>query len=161
MTLALPASAQLCPGDTNGDLRVSVDEVIGAVNSALDGCRPPTLERCPTGLDDAAVPNPACTWIGSYNHACGARIMLTLIGRNTLMVGLTPREPLGFSGVFNPNGTGRYVHYNIGENVPTGGTASIDAATGDLIVDGPVFGEIATGCRFEGFRGEFIGLAYW
>lgn len=48
------AVAQQCPGDLNGDNEVTIDEVITAVNAALNGCVPPV----PTAT---ASPSPSPT----------------------------------------------------------------------------------------------------
>jgi hypothetical protein len=41
---ALPAAAQVCPGDVDGSGDVTVDEIVRAVNSGLNGCEPESDE---------------------------------------------------------------------------------------------------------------------
>jgi parallel beta-helix repeat protein len=66
LTTAL-ALAQQCPGDLNGDGVVTVDEILTAVNAALDGCPQPTPPPAP--------PNPlfvgargSNTNLGDHDH---------------------------------------------------------------------------------------------
>jgi hypothetical protein len=41
------AGPQPCPGDSNGDDRVTIDEIVAAVNSALRQCPPSILSFVP------------------------------------------------------------------------------------------------------------------
>ncbi len=68
--LALPAGAQ-CQGDFNGDGMVLVNELIVAVNNALNGC--PTA-ACPINFSDDNSGNGTtdCFYTGRWNQSCGA-----------------------------------------------------------------------------------------
>ena len=83
LVLAAPALGQ-CPGDVNGDRRVTVAELVQAVNAALDGCDEPTpsatarptatpvaITGCPVRFtdDNTADEAPACWFTGSAS--CG------------------------------------------------------------------------------------------
>src|SRR5262245_58250294 len=80
------AIAQCC-GDCNGDGRVSISDLVTAVNNALDNCGAPTSTptRIPT-----ATPTPqnrcpstftnnqgACLFNGRFNQGCGASLSST------------------------------------------------------------------------------------
>lgn len=52
--LATPTAANDCPGDLNGDNEVTIDEIITAINSALNGCpdtAPALSVGCPGDLN--------------------------------------------------------------------------------------------------------------
>lgn len=83
LVLAAPALGQ-CPGDVNGDRRVTVAELVQAVNAALSGCdeatpsatarptaTPVAITGCPVRLtdDNTADESPACVFTGSAT--CG------------------------------------------------------------------------------------------
>lgn len=68
--LATPAGAQ-CLGDFNDDLQVQINELILAVNNALNGCGPPP---CPIDFSDDNTPNGSqdCFYTGRWSATCGA-----------------------------------------------------------------------------------------
>lgn len=93
LVLSICTSARAaCPGDTNGDRVVTIDEIISAVNAALYGCEPPPTPTptsapvgCPVPFDrdtraDAEVCNYngyatvgvllGAIWAGDGSHAC-------------------------------------------------------------------------------------------
>lgn len=48
--LSAAAVAQTCPGDLNGDRQVTIDELVSAVNAALNGCDGASVTRSPTPI---------------------------------------------------------------------------------------------------------------
>lgn len=82
LLLAVRAGGQqcsnACPGDLNSDGQVTIDELVTAVNSALQECpaRPfPTLIPNPTPISTqctfANTFHALCTYQGRWNAACG------------------------------------------------------------------------------------------
>lgn len=81
LVLLSPAlvTAQCC-GDCNGDGMVAINELVTAVNNALNGCgggptpTPLPTDRCPIdfGDDNTAAGTPDCYYIGRWNASCGA-----------------------------------------------------------------------------------------
>jgi hypothetical protein len=57
-----------CPGDFNLDETTTVDEIVAAVNAALNGCPAPV--GCPIGFDEPTEED-ACFFVGRYHPLCG------------------------------------------------------------------------------------------
>ena len=95
------ASAQCC-GDCNGDGRVTIDELVTAVNKALGSCADATATTQPTATPTpppTATPPPAnrcpftfsdngnlCTFHGSFNRGCGNELDSLLSVNGALVV---------------------------------------------------------------------------
>jgi hypothetical protein len=62
-----PVAAQLCPGDGNQDLMTTVDEIVSAVDSALNGCG----GGCPLHFDEITPEGENCFYLGRWNPLCG------------------------------------------------------------------------------------------
>jgi hypothetical protein len=94
-------SAQCC-GDCNGDGQVTINELITAVNNALNGCTAPTRGRTPTVTrrpTATATPVPRCTvsftsatggsrlcqFRGTYNRGCGNTVTSTFASTGSLL----------------------------------------------------------------------------
>jgi hypothetical protein len=81
LLVAHGARAQ-CKGDFNGDGMVSINELIIAVNNALNGCQgsaptptpTPLTGSCPINFsdDNTGVGTPDCYYTGRWNQTCGA-----------------------------------------------------------------------------------------
>jgi len=56
LCIAASASAQMCPGDLNGDGSVTVDEILVVVNTSLNGCNPPATATATPPLLPSATP---------------------------------------------------------------------------------------------------------
>lgn len=72
--MARVTSAQPCPGDLNGDNEVTIDEVIVAINSALNGCTAaaatPTPSQSPTvTLRPTTTRTPSVTWTATATRS--------------------------------------------------------------------------------------------
>jgi len=65
------AAAAQCCGDCDGDGEVTINELITAVNNALNGCS--AVMPCPIDFaDDNTIPGtPDCYYIGGWNQSCG------------------------------------------------------------------------------------------
>lgn len=105
------APAQTCPGDLNGDHEVTIDEVITAVNAALNGCPAgpsPTASATPSPIP-IATPTPPpvtgchqkfnqntgdfCIFLGHINTTCGSQslpVSFSPLGSFGVFFGLTP-----------------------------------------------------------------------
>ncbi len=58
-----------CPGDFNLDETTTVDEIVAAVDSALNGCPAPV--GCPIAFDEPTADDESCFFVGRYNPLCG------------------------------------------------------------------------------------------
>jgi hypothetical protein len=58
-----------CPGDFNLDENTTVDEIVAAVDSALNGCPAPV--GCPIGFAEPTADDEACYFVGRYHPLCG------------------------------------------------------------------------------------------
>jgi hypothetical protein len=114
---AAPAAAQTCPGDLNGDGEVTVDEIVTAVNAALEGCptppkptptptrssgptatptRPP-VTGCTATFDQATL---GCLFQGRINSTCGgdgSTVNFTVLPGVGVSFSLVPPGALCFS----------------------------------------------------------------
>ncbi len=86
------ANAQQCPGDLNGDNEVTIDEVIVAINSALNGCSAP-----------AATPTPSPTVTLRPSTTRTATVTRTPTATRTATTAVTPTPTTRFRD--NGNGT--------------------------------------------------------
>jgi hypothetical protein len=69
-TLATAATAWArCPGDFNLDEATTVDEIVAAVDAALNGC--PAPAGCPLRFDQPTAEDEACFFVGRYHPLCG------------------------------------------------------------------------------------------
>jgi hypothetical protein len=95
--LAAQATAQMCPGDLNGDGMVDISEVIAAVNSALSGCPVPTPPPfgCPHALNVQFDPF-QCRFRGRWNDNCGGTLTVTLSSNGTIATVALDTNPLFF-----------------------------------------------------------------
>ncbi|MBI3786261.1 MAG: hypothetical protein HY270_22970 [Deltaproteobacteria bacterium] len=109
MFVAFAVKAQVCPGDLNGDHEVTIDELVTAVNAALNGCpavptptATPTPKPTPTAgpitgcsirFDQGA--GDFCIFIGHINTACG---------NQSIPMSFSPFPPLGIFLAMTPPG---------------------------------------------------------
>ncbi len=61
------AESQVCPGDNNQDLMTTVDEIVSAVDTALNGCP----GGCPLHFDEVTPGDETCYYLGRWNPLCG------------------------------------------------------------------------------------------
>jgi hypothetical protein len=62
------AAGQSCPGDVNLDGETTVDEIVSAVNAALNGCPAPL--GCPLRFDEPTG-DEGCFFVGRHHPLCG------------------------------------------------------------------------------------------
>lgn len=114
------ASAQCC-GDCNSDGRVSINELITAVNRSTDGCdagvrtpsrtptRTPTAmagSRCPFDFADDSFGNQqGCSFVGRFNSGCGGTLSAAISGNGAQMVVVFDTTPVVGFGATVTNGT--------------------------------------------------------
>jgi hypothetical protein len=67
--LAADSGWARCPGDFNLDETTTVDEIVAAVDSALNGC--PLPVGCPLRFDQRAGEDELCVFVGRYHPLCG------------------------------------------------------------------------------------------
>jgi hypothetical protein len=79
-----PVLAQQCALDLNNDKRTSIDELITAINQALNGCpggvdatptpkptpTPTPVDRCPLNFNDNNAGQDFCSYIGTLSASC-------------------------------------------------------------------------------------------
>src|SRR5215470_17047753 len=68
--IAGSAGAQQCALDLNGDNQTTIDELIVAINQALEGCGEPTTGTCPFTFDDDNFGGDFCFYVGDLSSSC-------------------------------------------------------------------------------------------
>lgn len=69
LTSTAAQTSARCPGDFNLDETTTVDEIVAAVNAALNGCPAPV--GCPFHFDEATDPDEDCFFVGRHHPICG------------------------------------------------------------------------------------------
>ena len=137
------ALAQSCPGDFNFDHQVTVDEIIGSVNNALNGCPPTWLLGRYTGQDwdYRSCPDPADNGIDAA----------------TLVLDISAQDGLSFSGKLTGTDSGG----DVGEGTITGAVSGTREISGEYTApnesgtfSGTVAGDTCTVLTVT-FSGEF------
>ncbi len=181
-SMAGSAAAQCC-GDCSGDGQVTINELITAVNNALDGCggatpttgrsstptRRPTAtptpgDRCPFQFTDDSRGG-GCAFRGGYNRGCGSELgsLLTTNG-GTLIVALDTMlqtSPVVLFGAQVASATSAnligWSTDNFQTTHPTAGTIQLMDNGSELVIfpNDPPF--MILGCNFVQYVGAYIG----
>ncbi len=178
------AGAQCC-GDCNGDGQVTINELITAVNNALDGCggatpttgppstptRRPTatptpVDRCPfTFTDDSR--GSVCGFRGPYNRGCGSALNSVLTSNGTALIvavdTMLQTTPVVVFGAQVDSATSAsltgWSTDNFQTTHPTAGVVQLTDNGSQLVVfpNDPPF--MIQGCNFVQYTGAYTGNA--
>jgi hypothetical protein len=178
--MGMRAAAQCC-GDCNGDGRVTINELIIAVNNALDGCggatptpvrprtptpRPtatPTPNGCPSTFADVGS---QCVFLGNYNRGCGSQLQSLLTSNGTTVIVaidtmLTDPPVVYFSAQVSSPTSASLTAWSTDAfqttNHPTAGSVQLNGNGSQLIIfpNDPPF--MILGCNFVQYVGVYTG----
>jgi hypothetical protein len=180
--LAASARAQCC-GDCNGDGTVTINELVTAVNNALDACgaATPTPEKTPTPTRHPTVTHtPAngcpftltdnsgsrgCGFNGTYNRGCGSALNSVLLTNGVsltveIFTMLADPPVVSFGAAVDSAGSAHLLVWST-DGFQTGhslaGTVQLTDNGSQLIVfpNDPPF--MITGCNFVQYVGAYTG----
>jgi hypothetical protein len=162
---AARADAQCC-GDCDGDGRVSISDLVTAVNNSLDNCGAPTAtptppNRCPSTFTDNQG---ACLFSGHFNQGCGAELPSTFTRNGSAVVVsidtlVQPQSTVRFAAVVDSATTAHLTAWSSNDfqtTHPTAGQVQLNGGT-QLVVfpnDSPF---MILGCNFVRYAGNFVG----
>lgn len=169
------AAAQCC-GDCNGDGRVSISDLVTAVNNALDNCGAPT--STPT-LVPTATPTPpnrcrstftnnqgACLFSGHFNQGCGAALPSTFTSNGSTLVVtvdtlVQPQPTVRFAAVVDSATTAHLTAWSSDDfqtTFITAGQVQLNNGTQLVIFpnDSPF---MIRGCNFVRYAGDYVGTS--
>jgi hypothetical protein len=166
---AARVDAQCC-GDCDGDGRVSISELITAVNNSLDNCGAPLLTPTATPTPPNVCPstfrdnNGACLFSGHFNQGCGAALPSTFTSNGVALVitidTLLQQPPtVRFAAVVDSATTAHLTAWTSDDfqtSHPTAGQVQLNGGT-QLVVfpnDSPF---MILGCNFVRYAGNFVG----
>jgi hypothetical protein len=169
------AGAQCC-GDCNGDGRVSISDLVTAVNNALDNCgaatstptpqptvTPTPPNRCPSTFTDNQG---ACLFSGHFNQGCGAALPSTFTSNGSALVVsidtlVQPQSTVRFAAVVDSAATAHLTAWSSNDfqtTHPIAGQVQLNS-NGQLVVfpnDSPF---MILGCNFVRYLGDFVGTS--
>ena len=181
MGFAAHAAAQCC-GDCDGSGEVTINELIIAVNNALNGCGgatptegpPPTSTRRPTATPTpegrcpftfAAGAGGLCSFSGHFNRGCGAELSSVFASDGstvvvTIATMLDDPPAVFFAAQVNSDTTASLNAWssdNFQTSHPTAGNLQLTGGGSQLVIfpNDPPF--MILGCNFVQYQGAFVG----
>lgn len=173
LLLGAHTAAAQCTGDFNGDLNVSIDELITSVNNSLSSCQ---QQGCPIDFADenTAIGTPDCLYFGRWSPTCGAddleaRWISDLAADETeediVIVDFLGFDPPLFYGAATTSPSsgdliGFFRELDASDLVDAPGTLTLTEGGRGLIVDSDGMPFPIDDCQFERYEGALTFVRY-